>query len=181
MSADSLLPPPVAAAARPGTLPLCVDLDGTLIRSDMLEEGIAAAAGDPRLLAAMLRLAGGRAAFKQRIREATRRKSGRSMQAVVNGLRPYLLGWKAYFSLSQTPILWRELGAWLRHRLRALQLKHWRSGRTMYRELRALGASHKTAILIAANSRRWWHNSGALLNYVLTLNWFDRLGLPRLA
>mgnify|MGYP001285232879 CR=1 FL=1 len=121
------------------------------------------------------------AAFKQRIREATRRKSGRSMQAVVNGLRPYLLGWKAYFSLSQTPILWRELGAWLRHRLRALQLKHWRSGRTMYRELRALGASHKTAILIAANSRRWWHNSGALLNYVLTLNWFDRLGLPRLA
>ena len=67
MSADSLLPPPVAAAARPGTLPLCVDLDGTLIRSDMLEEGIAAAAGDPRLLAAMLRLAGGRAAFKQRI------------------------------------------------------------------------------------------------------------------
>ena len=35
--------------------------------------------------------------FKQRIRECTRRSGGRSMQQVVNGLRPYLLGWKAYF------------------------------------------------------------------------------------
>jgi hypothetical protein len=33
---------------------------------------------------------------------------------------------------------------------------------------------------VAANSRRWWRNSGMLLNAVLTLNWSNRLGLPRL-
>jgi len=48
-------------------------------------------------------------------------------------------------------------------------------------ELLALGASHEVARQIAANSRRWWRNSGKLLNSVLTLAWFDRLGLPRLA
>ena len=43
------------------------------------------------------------ATFKQRIRQLTRRSGGRSVPEVVERLRPYLLGWKAYFGLSQTP------------------------------------------------------------------------------
>ena len=35
--------------------------------------------------------------FKARIRQLTRRSGGRSMAQVVDKLRPYLLGWKAYF------------------------------------------------------------------------------------
>ena len=34
---------------------------------------------------------------------------------------------------------------------------------------------------VAANSRRWWRNSDKLLNSVLTITWFDNLGLPRLS
>jgi RNA-directed DNA polymerase len=33
---------------------------------------------------------------------------------------------------------------------------------------------------VAANARRWWRNSGMLLNSVLTLAWADRLEIPRL-
>ena len=119
--------------------------------------------------------------FKQRVRQLTRRSGGRSMQQVVDGLRPYLLGWKAYFRLAQTPGVWRELDKWLRHRLRAIQLKQWRHGPTICRELQALGAPPDVAKRVAANSRRWWRNSGKLLNSVLTLAWFDRLGLPHLS
>ena len=121
------------------------------------------------------------ATFKQRARELTRRSGGRSMSQVVQGLRPYLLGWKAYFGLAQTPGVWRELDEGLRHRLRAIQLKQWRRGTTIYRELRVLGATPEVARQVAANSRRWWRNSGMLLNSVLTIAWFDRTGLPRLA
>jgi len=119
--------------------------------------------------------------FKQRVRQLTRRSGGRSMQDVVDGLRPYLLGWKAYFGLAQTPTVWRELDDGLRHRLRAIQLKQWRRGTTIYRELRALGAKPGVARQVAANSRRWWRNSAMLLNSVLNIAWFDRLGLPRLS
>ena len=119
--------------------------------------------------------------FKQRIRQLTCRSGGRSMQDAVDRLRPYVLGWKAYFRLAQTPRVWRELDEWLRHRLRAIQLKHWKRGTTMYRELMALGAKPDVARQVAANSRRWWRNSDMLLNAVLTLNWSDRLGLPRLS
>jgi RNA-directed DNA polymerase len=121
------------------------------------------------------------ATFKQRVRQLTRRSGGRSMQDVVDGLRPYLLGWKAYFGLAQTPRVWRELDEGLRHRLRAIQLKQWKRGTTTYRELRALGASVDLAAQVAANTRRWWRGSAGLLNSVLTIAWFDRLGLPRLS
>jgi RNA-directed DNA polymerase len=87
---------------------------------------------------------------------------------------------RANFGLAQTPRVWRELDRGLRHRLRAIQLRQWRHGTTIYRELRALGASLAVARQVAANSRRWWRNSG-LLNSVLTVAWFDRLGLPRLS
>ena len=119
--------------------------------------------------------------FKARIRQLTRRSGGRSMSEVVEKLRPYLLGWKAYFGMAQTPKVWRELDEGLRHRLRAIQLKQWRRGTTIYRELRALGAKPEAARQVAANSRRWWRNSAMLLNSVLTIAWFDRMGLPRLS
>lgn len=119
--------------------------------------------------------------FKARVRQLTRRSGGRSMEQVVDKLRSYLLGWKAYFGLAQAPRVWRELDEWLRHRLRALQLKHWKQGGTIYRELKAHGATHDVAKQVAVNGRRWWRNSAKLLNSVLTIAWFDQLGLPRLS
>lgn len=120
-------------------------------------------------------------AFKRRIRELTGRSGGRSMKDVVERLRPYVLGWKAYFWMAQTPRVWLDLDKWMRHRLRVIQLKHWRRGPTIYRELRALGAPSAVAQQVAANSCHWWRNSGKLLNSVLTLAYFDRLGVPRLS
>jgi group II intron reverse transcriptase/maturase len=122
-----------------------------------------------------------RATFKQRVRRLTQRNGGRSMQEVADRLREYLLGWKTYFRLAQTPHVMRELDEWLRHRLRALQLKQWRRGKTMYRELRALGASSAQAARIAGNARRWWHNSRYEVNRILPIGYFDRLGIPRLS
>ncbi len=118
--------------------------------------------------------------YKQRIRQMTRRQTGRSMRQIVHDLQAFLPGWKAYFQLAQTPKVWRGLDEWLRHRLRAIQLKLWGRGPTMYRELRALGASGDVAAQIAGNSRRWWHNSALGLNRVLTIAHFDGLGVPRL-
>jgi RNA-directed DNA polymerase len=121
------------------------------------------------------------ATFKQRIRQLTRRSGGRSMAEVIEKLRPYVLGWKAYFRLSQTAFVWRRLDEWMRHRLRAIQLKQWKRGPTIYRELIALGATDRVARTVADNSRSWWCNSAQYLNKVLTIAYFDRLNMPRLS
>lgn len=120
-------------------------------------------------------------AFKRRVRQLTRRSGGRSMPQVAERLRVYVLGWKAYFRLAQTPRVFNDLGEWMRHRVRAIQLKHWKRGKTIYKALSAMGAKPDVVRRIAANSRRWWRNSGMLLNSVLTLKWMDTLGIPRLA
>lgn len=119
--------------------------------------------------------------FKARIRQITRRSGGRSLEQVIEKLRSYLLGWKAYFALAQTPRIWRGLDEWLRHRLRAIQLRHWKRSRTIYRELKALGATEDVAMQVAGNCHRWWRNSNGAIRRVLTIAYFDRLGLPRLS
>ncbi len=121
------------------------------------------------------------ATFKERIRQITRRSSGRSLTEVVEELRRYMLGWKAYFKLAQTPGIFQQLDEWLRHRLRALQLKHWRRGTTVYRELRKMGASELQAAKVAANARRWWHNSRLEMNRLMPISHLDSIGVPRLS
>jgi hypothetical protein len=119
-------------------------------------------------------------AMKDRVRHITRRTGGRSMNRVVAELRDYLPGWSNYFSLAETPVVFGDVDKWIRHRLRAIYLKQWKRGTTVYRELRARGASHRVAASVAANTRSWWKNASMGLHSVLTTSHFDALGLPRL-
>jgi RNA-directed DNA polymerase len=120
-------------------------------------------------------------AMKQRVREITDRNGGRAMSTVFAELRRYLAGWKGYFRLADTPRVFSDLDEWIRHRLRLVQLKQWKRGTTMYRELRRLGAAEAVAREVAANSRSWWKNSSKLLNVALPMSYYDRKGVPRLA
>lgn len=118
--------------------------------------------------------------FKWRIRKLTGRSGGRSVSEVIEKLRRYVLGWKAYFGLTQTPGIWRRLDEWMRHRMRAIHLKQWRRASTIYRELIKLGANPAVARAVASQNGHWWRGSGNALNCVLTIAYFDRLGMPRL-
>jgi len=90
--------------------------------------------------------------FRQRIRQITGRSGGRSLPEIAGRLRAYLPDRKAYVQLAQTPKVFRGLDAWIRHRSRAVQLKHGRRGPTMYRELKAMGASGTDARKVAATA-----------------------------
>ena len=119
--------------------------------------------------------------MKDRVRELTRRTRSQSIARVAQDLRSYLTGWKNYFRLADTNNVFRELDEWIRHRLRALHLKHWRRGPTIYRELRARGLSERGAARAAINGRRWWKNSAQLVHIAFPIHYFDQLGIPRLA
>lgn len=121
------------------------------------------------------------AAMKARVRGITARNGGRSLPSVFAELRSYLTGWKAYFRLVETPRILRDLDEWIRHRLRMVQLKQWKRGTTIYREMKRRGANEDAARQVAANSRRWWKNSAKLLNSALPTSYYDRMGVPRLA
>lgn len=119
--------------------------------------------------------------FKRKLREMTRRQGGKSLAKVVEDVTVLVRGWKGYFRLAQTPGVFRDLDKWIRHRLRAYQLRQWKRGLTIYRELIRLGASEEQARTVAGNRGRWWHNSAMSLNNVIPNRFFDQMGLPRLA
>ena len=122
------------------------------------------------------------AEMKARVRKITSRNGGRSLTKVAEELRSYLTGWRLYFRLAETPSTFREQDEWLRHRLRAVQLKQWRHGTTVYRELRARGVPERVTRAAAAHARRWWAMAAhGALQTALPTSHFDRLGVPRLA
>jgi RNA-directed DNA polymerase len=120
------------------------------------------------------------ATMKDRVRRMTRRNGGRSLVQVANDLRSYLVGWKSYFRLADTPRVFSDLDAWIRHRLRAMRLKQLRRGSTAYLELRRLGLSRDAAAKVAGNLRRWWRNARYAVNIAMPNRFFDELGVPRL-
>ena len=120
-------------------------------------------------------------AMKDRVRDITKRSGGRSLTSVIAELRGYLVGWKNYFRLADTPGAFRLTDEWIRHRLRAIQLKQWKRGTTIYRELVKRGLSSPAAAKVAGNCGRWWRNSSMAINIALPAKLFESLGLPRLA
>jgi RNA-directed DNA polymerase len=122
------------------------------------------------------------AAMKAQVRTLTRRNRGCSIPTVVAELRGYLLGWKAYFRLADTPGVFTALDQWLRRRLRVVYLKQWKRGATAFRELRARGVPEIVAARAASHVRRWWFTAHhAALHIALPARYFDQLGVPRLA
>ena len=120
------------------------------------------------------------AEMKHRVRGLTRRIRGRSLGQIAQDLRSYLLGWKIYFRLADTPKIFGELDEWIRHRLRAIQLKQWKQGRTVYRELMARGIGRDAVATVARFTRCWWKNSAKTIHLALPNRLFDELGVPRL-
>ena len=118
--------------------------------------------------------------LKERVRKLTRRSNGRSLKQTAQKLSSYLRGWRAYFRIAQTPRAMDTADEWIRHRLRVIQLKHWKRGKTAYRELRARGVSYDTAVGIARHVRSWWRTAAQLTHVALPKSFFDELGIPRL-
>jgi RNA-directed DNA polymerase len=120
--------------------------------------------------------------MKQRVRRVTSRNGGRSMEQVCNELGQYLRGWKAYFKLADTNRVLRELDQWIHRRLRMVQLKQWKRGRTIYRELRARDVPEWLAPRAARFGRNWWRVAAhGAMQTALPGKYFEQLGVPRLA
>lgn len=120
--------------------------------------------------------------LKERIRGLTRRKGGKGMKTVFVELRKYLLGWKEYFRLADTPGKFSELDGWIRRRLIAVQLKQWKCGTTAYRKLRVRGLSERSARAAAAHVRHWWRTSAhGAVKTAFPISYFDQMKVPRLA
>ena len=97
--------------------------------------------------------------FRERVREITARKRGRSQTQVVGELNEFLRGWMGYFKSGLSATLAKELDHWIRRRLRAYVWKQWRLPRTRVRNLKARGVRHKWAMMVGNTRKGEWRLS----------------------
>lgn len=117
--------------------------------------------------------------FKAKIREMTSRTRGKRIETIVTELRQYIVGWHAYYRITQVPSMFKELDSWVRRKLRCYLWKQW--GRRGYRELLKRGVSRDLAWNTAKSAHGPWRLSRSPgLAFALTAKYFTSLGLPRL-
>ncbi|MBB4200959.1 hypothetical protein GGD83_004788 [Rhodoblastus sphagnicola] len=119
--------------------------------------------------------------FKARLRDMTCRTSEKSLEQLIKGLKPYIVGWRGYFGFCQTPRMLTNLAAWIRRRLRMYLWRQWRTGQNRFKELRRCGVSKFPAAVAAGSPTRLWRMSGhPAVQQALRNAYFDSLGLPRI-
>ena len=97
--------------------------------------------------------------FKERVREITARRRGRSLAQVIGELMGFMNGWWNYFGITESFNRLRPLAHWIRRRLRALIWKHWKNRRTRVRELLKRGISRGYALTTGCARKGPWRMS----------------------
>jgi len=116
--------------------------------------------------------------FKERIREITARRRGRSLSQVIGELKGFMSGWWNYYGLTESFNRLRPLDHWIRRRLRALIWKQWKNRRTRVRELLKRGISRTYALTTGCARKGPWRMSKVKwVQIALPDAYFKSLGL----
>jgi RNA-directed DNA polymerase len=116
--------------------------------------------------------------FRERVREITARRRGRSISQVIYELKEYMYGWWNYYGITESFNRLRPLSHWVRRRLRAVIWKHWKNRRTRVRELLKRGVSKAFAVTTGCSRKGPWRMSKVKwVNIALPDAYFKSLGL----
>jgi len=116
--------------------------------------------------------------LKAKLKELSRRNKGKSFVEIVSKVNQYLRGWLHYFRYAKIKTKLRELGSWLRHRLRCYRLKQCKRALGMSRFLRKLGVPNNRSWTTAASRKGWWRMASTPAAHEgMNKLWFARIGL----
>lgn len=120
----------------------------------------------------------------EKIRQMTPRNWGNSLRACILQLNRYLTGWIQFFGVCTSDVEWplQKLDAHIRRRLRAIQVKHWKSKRTIARRLIQLGIRRVTAWQRVYEGRKsiWTLSHSPVVERALRNAYFAERGLVSL-
>lgn len=117
--------------------------------------------------------------FKERVKTITRRNQTVDVERLVKKvLNPYLRGWGRYFGSGDVRNRFRDLDAWIRRRLRSVQLRSWKKVRKLHREMRRRGWDNKE--LPGLRMTAWRSSHSTYAQYVMPNTWFEEIGLSSL-
>ncbi|HIW31234.1 MAG TPA: group II intron reverse transcriptase/maturase [Candidatus Paenibacillus intestinavium] len=114
--------------------------------------------------------------FKERIKSITKRNQTVNVEILVKKtLNPYLRGWGNYYGMGNGSGWFQTMDAWIRRRLRSVQLRSWKKIRKLHRELRRRGWKGKE--LPGLRMRAWRSSHSTYAQYAMPNTWLEEIGL----
>ena len=118
-----------------------------------------------------------RTKFKDKIRELTRRNNPLSMSQLIEDINSYMQGWISYFGRQEFKYLFRDLDAWIRSRLRSVQLKKWKNPIKFQRVAIKSGLRPQEARRTWLRMNKWQSTNRTEVRFVMNLAWFRKMRL----
>lgn len=115
--------------------------------------------------------------LKQKLSEYLKRNKAvaRPLAVTVKRVNEIVGGWINYFRIGMMKKYMVELGKWLRHKIRVIVMKQWKTPKTIYRNLSYLNRKHKCgfdheSIRRVANSRLGWFRQCGMIvvSYIIS-------------
>ncbi|OWZ84118.1 group II intron reverse transcriptase/maturase, partial [Natranaerobius trueperi] len=94
--------------------------------------------------------------FKDRVRQITSRKRGRSIQKILKELKVFTTGWLGYFSIADMKNRITALNEWIRRRIRMYLWKQWKKISARFKNLKRLGIAKGKAWEWANTRKGYW-------------------------
>lgn len=116
-------------------------------------------------------------ALKAKLSEYLKRNKAiaRPLAVTVKRVNEIVRGWINYFRIGMMKQFMEEFGQWLRHKIRVIVLKQWKTPKTIYRNLCYLNRKHRNGfsqeeIYKVANSRLGWYRRSGMnvVNFIIS-------------
>ena len=133
-------------------------------------------------------------AFKNRVREITKRNRGRKFETILEELNSYLRGWLNYYGLLSSGTFIDRTDKWIRRRLRQYIIKQWKRKGTIVRNLGcrcppsfqcpdgSASLGWMRIVWGAVKHDGWWQRSNSpAVQQGLSNSWFREQGLYTLS
>ena len=116
-------------------------------------------------------------ALKTKLSEYLKRNeaTARPLSVTVKRVNEIVRGWINYFRIGMMKQFMEEFGQWLRHKIRIIVIKQWKTPKTIYRNLSYLNRKYKNGfshedIFKVANSRLGWYKRSGMnvVNFIIS-------------
>lgn len=117
--------------------------------------------------------------LKQKLSEYLKRGKAiaRPLAVTIKRVNEIARGWINYFRIGMMKTFMEEFGEWLRHKIRVIVLKQWKTPKTIYRNLVYLNRKYECGfthddIYKVANSRLGWYKRSGMnvVNFIISPN-----------